>query len=141
MTVRAEKEQKLTLNIEHIAIWTGDLERLKLFYIQYFQAAPGEKYHNPSTGFQSYFLSFSSGARLEIMYMPDVTGSARDGQKQYHGYAHISFSAGSREQVETLTHRLRQDGYAVLDGPRMTGDGYYESQVADPDGNRVEITI
>jgi len=127
--------------IEHIAIWTDDLERLKDFYAHYFQAAPGQKYHNPRTDFQSYFLSFSAGARLEIMQMPGVTGSGRNEQKQYHGYAHLSLSVGSKEQVDILTDRLRRDGYTVLDGPRRTGDGYYESQVTDPDGNRIEITI
>jgi lactoylglutathione lyase len=127
--------------IEHIAIWTDDLERLKDFYTHYFQATPGQKYQNPRTDFQSYFLSFLSGARLEIMQMPAVTGSGRAEQKQYHGYAHLSFSVGSQEQVDTLTERLRQDGFAILDGPRTTGDGYYESQILDPDGNQVEITI
>jgi lactoylglutathione lyase len=128
------------VKIEHIAIWTSDLERLKHFYTHYFQARPGSKYHNSKTGFESYFLSFSSGARLEIMHRPTVTGERSDGGVQTLGYAHISFSVGSQEQVDALTDRLRRDGYAVLDGPRLTGDGYYESQVSDPDGNRVEIT-
>jgi lactoylglutathione lyase len=34
----------------------------------------------------------------------------------------------------------RSEGVAVLDGPRRTGDGYYESVVLDPEGNRIEIT-
>ena len=28
-----------------------------------------------------------------------------------------------------------------LDGPRWTGDGYYESTFLDPEGNRLELTI
>jgi lactoylglutathione lyase len=48
---------------------------------------------------------------------------------------------GSEQGVDSLTSRLREDGYAVVDGPRRTGDGYYESVVLDPDGNRVEITV
>jgi lactoylglutathione lyase len=129
------------VKIEHIAIWTNDLERLKHFYTHYFQAKPGSKYHNPKTGFESYFLSFSSGARLEIMHRPGLASRPSDGEGPTQGYAHISFSVGSQELVDVLTSRLHQDGYVVLDGPRQTGDGYYESQVADPDGNRVEITI
>jgi catechol-2,3-dioxygenase len=57
------------------------------------------------------------------------------------GYAHLAVSVGSPAAVDALTARLRADGYPVLSGPRTTGDGYYESVVADPDGNRVEITV
>ena len=48
---------------------------------------------------------------------------------------------GSEAEVDALTTRLRNDGYRILDGPRRTGDGYYESTVLDPDGNRIEITV
>ena len=129
------------MKIEHIAIWTRELERLKDFYTQYFQANAGQKYHNPRTGFQSYFLTFSSGARLEIMHLPGLSVGLSATDQPAEGYAHLSFSVGSKELVDELTSRLRQDGYRVLDGPRLTGDGYYESQVADPDGNRLEITL
>lgn len=57
------------------------------------------------------------------------------------GLAHISFSVGSKENVDNLTERLRHDGYAVIGEPRTTGDGYYESVVADPEDNIVEITV
>jgi lactoylglutathione lyase len=129
------------MKIEHIAIWTADLERLKDYYRLYFQASSGEKYTNPHTGFQSYFLTFASGARLEIMSMPTVGASPAGDQAQHLDLAHISFSVGSAGTVDELTRRLGEDGFPVLDGPRWTGDGYYESQVADHDGNRIEITI
>ena len=57
------------------------------------------------------------------------------------GYAHIAFSVGSREKVDTLTERLRQNGYPVAGGPRVTGDGYYESCVVGFEGNLIEITV
>ncbi len=129
------------MHIEHIAIWTHDLERLKTFYTTYFQAMAGNKYHNPRTGFESYFMSFAAGARLEIMQMPGVPLSKDDVDAQFTGYIHLALSAGLRERVDELTMRLRADGYRVLDGPRTTGDGYYESVVLDPDGNRIEITV
>ena len=129
------------MHIEHFAIWTNDLERLKRFYETYFQATTGVKYFNPRTQFESYFLSFSSGLRLEIMHMPGIPPSKNDILAQFTGYIHMAVSVGSREQVDALTSRLQQDGYRVLDGPRTTGDGYYESSVLDPDGNRIEITI
>lgn len=129
------------MHIEHIAIWTKNLERLRAFYEQYFQARAGEKYVNPGKQFESYFLSFASGSRLELMTRPDITLAADDVETQSSGYIHLAISVGSKEQVDLLTGRLRQDGYRVVDGPRRTGDGYYESVVLDPDGNRVEITI
>jgi lactoylglutathione lyase len=129
------------MKIEHVAIWTADLETLKDFYIRYFQGIAGNRYTNPNTGFQSYFLNFATEARLEIMSMPAVSGSSGNGLTQHLGLAHISFSVGTQEAVDRLTQQLAEDGYQVLDGPRWTGDGYYESQVLDPDGNRIEISI
>jgi lactoylglutathione lyase len=91
--------------------------------------------------FESYFLSFPGGPRLEIMSMPGVSLSGDDVTAQFTGYNHLAMSVGSREQVDALTLRLEQAGHRVLVGPRTTGDGYYESRVLDPDGNRIEITI
>lgn len=129
------------MHIEHVAIWTRDLERLRAFYQTYFGAACGPKYTNPRRQFESYFLTFASGARLEIMTMPAVPASLNDPLSQFTGLIHVAFSVGSKEQVDALTSRLQADSYSLLDGPRYTGDGYYESVVLDPDGNRVEITI
>ena len=129
------------MHIEHIAIWTYDLERLKYFYTSYFHAMASEKYVNPAHQFESYFLSFDSGARLEIMHMPGIPASRNDPLAQFTGIIHFAVSVGSNQQVDALTLRLQNDGYRVLDGPRTTGDGYYESVVLDPDGNRIEITV
>ena len=125
--------------IEHVAIWTNDLERLRAFYERYLGAVAGERYENASTGFRSYFLELG-GARLELMQMPDVDERAA-GDQQRLGLAHIAFALGSEQAVDELTDLLRADGYAILDGPRRTGDGYYESVVRDPDGNRIELTV
>ncbi|MGC3948544.1 MAG: VOC family protein [Chryseolinea sp.] len=129
------------MKIEHIAIWTFDLERLRLFYEKYFMATAGKKYFNEKKGFQSYFLTFEEGARLEIMQMPGIVASANTTAVQTAGFIHIAISVGELAEVDTLTKRLRDDGYNVVGEPRWTGDGYYESVVLDPDGNRIEITI
>lgn len=126
------------MHVEHIAIWTHDLERLKAFYETYFEGKANDRYVNAKKQFESYFLAFASGARLELMQMPTVPES-RDGG-QAIGYAHLAFSSGSEATVDALTARLREDGYQIVSDPRRTGDGYYESCVLDPDGNRVEIT-
>ena len=134
------------MKIEHIAMYVIDLEKTKDFFIKYFSAESNEKYHNPKTGLQTYFLSFPKGGRLEIMTRPNlyVDNNKRDsGQspKYKAGFTHMAFSLGSKDVVDQLTQRLREDGYSVLDGPRTTGDGYYESVVEGPEGNLLELTV
>jgi len=130
------------MHVEHIAVWTYHLENLKSFYEKYFQAKAGPKYTNPAKGFESYFLTFPSGsARLELIHMPALQESQGSTETVSTGYAHLAVGTGSKEGVDSLTVQLQKDGFKVLDGPRWTGDGYYESVVLDPDGNRVEITI
>jgi len=129
------------MKIEHIAIWATNIEELKAFYEKYFDAKANNKYVNSRKGFQSYFLSFSEGPRLELMQMDSIPGNANDILQQYKGIIHFAVSVGSRGKVDELTRRLKLDGYAVLDGPRETGDGYYESLVLDAEENRVEITV
>lgn len=129
------------MNIEHVAIWVRDLERMKTFYERYFGGKAGDKYINAAKAFGSYFVTFASGARLELMFRPDIPPGANDVERQAHGLIHLAFSVGSREAVDQLTNRLCVDGYRLLDGPRTTGDGCYESCVLDPEENRVEITV
>ena len=127
------------MKIEHIALYVNDLEHARDFFVTYLGAAAGQKYHNPRTDFQSYFLSFEDGARLEIMTKPDLTDSG-DFLNRF-GYAHIAFSVGSREAVDQLTLRMKAEGYPVISGPRTTGDGYYESCIVGFEGNLIEITV
>lgn len=124
------------MHIEHIALWVKNLELVKDFYCDYFGASANDIYHNPTKGFKSYFLTFTDGARLEIMSRTDV---AEGHAPEMLGWAHIAFSVGSKEKVDQLTNQLIQDGYICQSQPRTTGDGYYESVVEDPEGNWVEI--
>jgi lactoylglutathione lyase len=126
------------MKIEHVAIWVNDLEAMRDFYKQYFNGEANELYHNPKKQFESYFITFEGGARLELMRRVGIDDKI---QKQIIGYAHIAFSVGSKEKVNELTNTVREAGYPVLNGPRTTGDGYYESVVSDPEGNQIEITI
>ena len=127
------------MKIEHAAMYVNDLEGAKDFFIKYFEASSNEGYHNVKTGFRSFFLSFSDGARLEIMNRPDITDEGKNPART--GYIHLAFSVGSRERVDELTERLRNDGYKTISGPRTTGDGYYESCVMGPEGHQIELTI
>ena len=129
------------MHIEHLAIWVKDIEKMKDFYTRYFRAKAGEKYVNPKKQFESYFLQFEKGPRLELMYMPSVPSSQDDIYQQFTGLVHFAVSVGSEQNVLDLTNRLQQDGYELIDGPRWTGDGYFESVVLDPEKNRIEITI
>lgn len=130
---------KQSMKIEHIAMYVNDLERAKDFFTHYFHAAAGEKYHNPKTGFQSYFLSFEGECRLEIMSKPEMESVEKPLART--GYAHIAISVGTEETVNTLTEQLRRDGYRIISNPRTTGDGYYESCLIDFEDNQIEITI
>lgn len=127
------------MKIEHIAMYVNDLEAAKQFFETYFDARANDKYHNKKNDFRSYFLSFDDGARLEIMNKPDMEDAEKTIQRT--GYIHIAFSLGSKERVDSLTARLKTDGYEVVSGPRMTGDGCYESCVVAVEGNQVEITV
>ncbi len=126
------------MRIEHIAIYVRDLEGVKNFFQTYFGANANDGYHNPQTGLCSYFLTFTDGARLELMRRPDQR--EREVGLRDTGYIHIAFSAGSKEEVDRLTKALADGGYQVLSGPRVTGDGYYESCILGPEGNQIEIT-
>ena len=127
------------MRVEHVAIWTRNLERLRTFYERYFGARAGTLYRSATrSGFTSYFLTFpDGGARLELMSAPALEAGS---DTPAAGYAHIAITVGSRQAVDSLTARMRADGVRVLSGPRQTGDGYYEAVVADADGNEVELT-
>jgi lactoylglutathione lyase len=125
------------MHIEHVALWTRDLERMRAFYERHFSATANERYRSRRRPFESYFLTFASGARLELMTLDGINESRSE---RALGYAHLALSVGSREQVDEIVRRLRVEGCAILSEPRTTGDGYYEAVIADPDGNEIEIT-
>jgi lactoylglutathione lyase len=126
--------------IEHLALWTADVDRLAAFYESYFGARAGPRYRNAAKGFESRFVSFAGGARIELMRTTTLSPLTVPRGAQRMGLTHIALAVGSEADVDQRTNRLRTDGYEVLDGPRRTGDGYYESVVLDPDGNRLELT-
>lgn len=126
------------MQLEHVARWTHDLERLKVFYVDHFGATPSARYVNERRGFASYFLSLDAGARLEIT---TIVGLQAARAAHGAGYAHLAFAPGSSARVDSTTAELRPAGCTVLSALRWTGDGYYESVVLDPDGNQVELMV
>ncbi|HMP75241.1 MAG TPA: VOC family protein [Kiritimatiellia bacterium] len=126
------------MKIEHIAIWSPDIEALRRFYCTHFGCVSGAQYRNPHTGFSSYFLSFTQGARIEVMQKQGIDFRP---PPECFGIAHFALSVGSEEAVRSFTNKLRKDGIPIVGEPRWTGDGCFESVVADPDGNLIEITI
>lgn len=127
------------MRLDHIGLWASDLEAVRAFYERYFRAVAGPKYTNPAKRFESYFLTFPGGdVRLEVMHVAELGAQASD--RPAAGFAHLAIAVGSEAAVDALAERLRADGYEVADGPRRTGDGYYECVVLDPERNRVEIT-
>ena len=150
------------MRIDHAALFCRDLEQMRQFFIDYFDARSNEQYHNPRTGLRTYILSFTEGStRLELMQRTEqrepsssLEWPSRDGRRQSQrpdvqdadpsqptiGYVHLSFAVGSRKGVDLLTRRLAANGYTVTSGPRTTGDGYYESSILGPEGIQIEVT-
>ena len=135
------------MKIEHVAIWVKDIDKVCEFYRKYFGGVVHPLYHNPAKQFTSRFVTFESGTRLEVMHRPDIEGDAgtfhvkQSEIAEHLGFAHLSFSVGSKEDVDRLTQQMSDDGITIAGEPRTTGDGYYESVVLDPEGNRIEITV
>ena len=127
------------MKIEHAAMYVNNLEAARDFFVNYLDGKANDGYQNKTTGFRSYFISFDGGARLEIMNKPQLDDAEKSANRT--GYAHIAFSAGSKDAVDKLTERLKSDGFEVLSGPRTTGDGYYESCIIGIEGNQIEITV
>ncbi len=129
------------ISLEHVAIWTDQLELLKDYYVRHFGGTPNSKYLNVGKQFESYFLTFGSGARLELMRRPDIPANANDTiTRQHRGIIHLAFGVATRAEVDAKAAELRRAGFLILSGPRTTGDGYYELETLDPDGNRLEVT-
>lgn len=129
-------------HIDHAAIWVADLDDARDFYSHWFNGHSNGLYENPETGLRTHILHFADalearrGTRLELMTRPDV---AALGKEKGLGWAHVSFKLDDREQVDRLAANMTEAGVRVVDGPRETGDGYYEASVLDPEGNTVEI--
>ena len=129
------------MTIDHVAIWTAQLEKLKDYYVKYFNGQTNEKYCNSQRHFESYFITFESGTRLELMQMPGIPQNLNDTvEKQYQGIIHLAFGMENMDLVEKKLYELAKDGYIILRGPRKTGDGYYEFETLDPDKNRIEVS-
>ena len=124
-------------SIEHLALWTEDIERLRQFYERYLGAQAGDLYRSRTQPLVSYFLTFGGDARLEIMTSPEL--EARQPGRRV-GLAHFALRVGSREHVIQLVEKLRLENIEIVGEPRLTGDGYYEAIILDPDGNSIELT-
>ncbi|WP_163709282.1 VOC family protein [Mangrovibacterium lignilyticum] len=129
------------MKIAHIAIWTRDLEGMRNFYLHYFDASSKEAYYNHTRDFKSYMIGFSGDCYLELMQMPGIPANKNDIRKQAIGFIHLAISVGSKIKVDEITQQLKEDGFRVLSEPRTTGDGFYESVILDPEGNRIELTV
>lgn len=122
--------------VAHIALWTNRLEELRDFYVRYFDGESGPVYRNPAKGFESFFVRFDGVVALELMRRTDI----RDSDEGEHtGFCHVAFGVGSREAVCSLTEPVAAGRVSDRRRTEADGDGYFESVVCDPDGNRIEI--
>jgi lactoylglutathione lyase len=125
------------MKINHVALYVNDLEKMRTFYEKYFFAKSNKMYHNPNTGLKTYFLEFNNECRIEIMTKDNLNNIEKSLNNT--GYIHLAFSVGDKEKVNELTKQLKDDGYTIISQPRITGDGYYESCIIDPENNQIEI--
>ena len=129
------------MTIDHVAIWTNDLDRLTEYYVKFYSGLAGEIYSNEENHFKSCFLTFNSGARLELMQRAGIPENLNDTiEKQHQGLIHLAFSVNSMDEVSEKANELGENGFRILRGPRRTGDGYYEFETLDPDNNRIEVS-
>jgi lactoylglutathione lyase len=129
------------MTLDHVAIWTTRLEQMKDYYVKYFDGQTNEKYTNKEKLFESYFVTFDSGARLELMKMPGIPENLNvPFEKQHQGIIHLAFGMETMEKVSEKSIELARDGFKIIRGPRKTGDGYYEFETLDPDNNRIEVS-
>jgi lactoylglutathione lyase len=129
------------MTIDHIAIWTTNLELLRDYYVSYFDGRANQKYTNDKSGFESYFITFESGSRLELMKKPGIPENLNDTSgKQHLGLIHLAFGMETMEKVSEKAAELEKNGFRIIRGPRKTGDGYFEFETLDPDNNRIEVS-
>lgn len=134
-----KKIKPIKMRIEHIAIWTADLDRMREFYLKYFDASSGELYVNSEKKFSSYFIRFNGGnARLELMNRNDILRiDTKPGS--FMGLTHFAITVGNIAKVNEIVELLRNSGYTIASEPRTTGDGYYEAGILDPERNLIEL--
>lgn len=126
------------MRIAHVALWTADLDGLCCFWAETFGAVVGDLYESARRpGFSSRFVYLKDGPSIEIMQGPWITAQAAE---ERQGYAHLALSLGSRESVDVMATRAAAAG-TLVSPARMTGDGFYEAVLRDPDGNLIEITV
>ncbi len=129
------------MRIEHLALWTNQLEIMKEFYCKYFEGKASKKYMDKNGDFESYFIAFDDGSRLELMYTSGIVEQESYELIAAQGLTHFAIEVGSELMVRRLTERIKRDGYTVTGGLRYTNEGYLESVILDPDGNCIELII
>ena len=135
--VGSEGCQRTLAQIDHIALATGDLERLCRFYrrLAAVVASPGPS----DTGPRSCVLDFC-GVRLEVFELPGFLDDS-EGRGPSPGLLHLGFALGSADAVDELSAVLAAAGHRMLEQPHRGELGRYESVVLDPDGNRLKLTV
>lgn len=127
--------------IHHIGVYVANLDAARLFFEKYFGFRSSELYRNPKKGFSSYLLSHErGGCRLELMHRDDTQTEKLDNRFLTPGIHHFNIVVGTQDDVDRIANILAFDGYEVIDGPRLTGDGYYEACIKAVDGLLVEIS-
>lgn len=125
------------MNIAHVALWTRNLDAQVKFWETIFSGRSNERYLSKNRqGFASHFIMLDNGPTIELMTVPGLPDAPV--YPEFIGWAHIAINVGSKAKVDSMAEQARSGG-TLLSAPRMTGDGFYEAVIADPDGNRIEL--
>ncbi|WP_345829657.1 VOC family protein [Pantoea sp. BRR-3P] len=125
------------MKIAHVALWTNNLTAQQHFWQDFFGGTSNELYISKNRpGFRSHFIRLHEGATIELMALEALAQGANG--TELTGWAHIAINVGARQDVDAMVKRASEQKILVSPA-RITGDGFYEALIRDPDGNLIEI--
>jgi catechol 2,3-dioxygenase-like lactoylglutathione lyase family enzyme len=116
-------------SIEHVAIFTHEIDVLKDFYVEYF--AMRVVLDNTGAPVRGYFLADSRGVVLELIERPAEVAAV---STRY--VVHIAFWV---DDYAAAKERLSAGGFSFEADTEVLTEGFRTGFFADPAGNRTQI--
>lgn len=126
--------------LEHVALVTNDMERLRDFYVRHF-GGTAEHWGSENSAHRLCFISFGEGTTRLELESGTPAGVIEGDREKVVGIAHLAFQVDSKEELHEKTRELAEAGHPQRTPPTAYGTEFYESSFWDPDGNIVELTV